>query len=73
MVSGAININTDPECGRVMDFDMVLSHSPGPNDIMSSVDIPSHPRQPGPSSSTTLDTKMVTGYGPDTGHPCGHW
>lgn len=73
MVSGVINISTDPGCGRVMNLDMVLSYNPGPDDIMSSVDILSHPHQHGPSSSTTLDTEMVTGYGPDTGHPCGHW
>lgn len=35
MVTGALDINTDPGCSRAMDSDMALSRSSGPHVTMA--------------------------------------
>lgn len=54
MVSGATDINRDPDCGRDMDPDMVLDCSPGLDGTMAPADNSDHPNCPVPGGGTGL-------------------
>lgn len=54
MVSGATYINIAPEWSRVMDPDMALDCSSGPDSIMTPTDSTGHTNQPGTSFRTSL-------------------
>lgn len=54
MVTGVMDINTDPGCSRVTDPDMTLSCRPGPNVTMFLGGSTSHPQQPLPSPPPSL-------------------
>lgn len=68
MVSGAMDISSDPSCCRVTDPDKALNSNPGLDDTLAvlatQLGMVLVVAQP-------LGTNMVTGCALDPGHPCG--
>lgn len=54
MMTGIIDLNTDPGCGRAADSDMVLSSNSNPDDSMTLGGSPGQSDQDGLCSGTAL-------------------
>lgn len=73
MVSGAIDISSDPGRCRATDPGMALSSSPGLDDTLVPVNSTGHSTQHDLMAAQPLDTNTVTGSDLDLGNLCGLW
>lgn len=65
----AMDVNTDPSCGKTMNPYMALSSSPGPEVTMALGGSTGYPDDHGTAAAWLLDTNMTSGCRPDLGHP----